>query len=252
MRYDISGLTDVGSKRSSNQDVVAWRLSDDGRQALMLVADGMGGYQGGEIASSLAVEAVLEAMVPRLEDATWRHADVDHIRTTLQACMADANDRVMAGRQNDPNLDKMGTTLVAAWVIDGCAHIAHVGDSRCYLLREDAVVCLTRDDTVVQNMLDDGSITESDVPNVPFRNVLTKALGAGPSAVASYHPMPLGTGDRLLLCSDGLTNALPEQEWPSILESNECMEGAAEALISASLERQAADNVSVVLMTVFQ
>ena len=216
MRYDISGLTDVGTGRSSNQDVVAWRLSEDGRQALLLVADGMGGYQGGEIASSLAAEAVLEAMAPRLEDACWCQAEVESIRSTLHSSIADANDRVIDGRHDDPNLDKMGTTLVVAWVIDGCAHIAHVGDSRCYLLRDDAVVCLTRDDTVVQNLLDDGSITATDVPNVPFRNVLTKALGAGPAPVASYHPMPLGTGDCLLLCTDGLTNALPEALWPAL------------------------------------
>ncbi len=251
MRYDISGLTDVGAVRSSNQDVVAWRLSDNGRQALMLVADGMGGYQGGEIASRLAVEAVLEDMASRLENSTWCYADVEVVRATLRDCVREANDRIIAGRHGDPELEKMGTTLVVAWVIDGCAHIAHVGDSRCYLLRNEAVVCLTRDDTVVQNMLDDGSITPSDVPNVPFRNVLTKALGAGPSPEASYHPMPLGPGDRLLLCTDGLTNALPAAEWPPIIENNECMESAAEALINASLERQAADNVSVVLMTVF-
>lgn len=251
MRYDISGLTDVGAVRRENQDVVAWRLSDDGRQALMLVADGMGGYQGGEIASSLAVEAALEVMAPRLNDPAWCHADVEVIRSTLQVCVTEANDRIITGRNDDPGLDKMGTTLVVAWVIDGCAHIAHVGDSRCYLLRNDAVVCLTRDDTVVQNMLDDGSINLTDVPNVPFRNVLTKALGAGPSPEASYHPMPLGAGDRLLLCSDGLTNALPEGEWTPLIARNECMDSAAEALISASLDRQAADNVSVVLMTLF-
>ncbi|MEX2476718.1 PP2C family serine/threonine-protein phosphatase [Marinobacter sp.] len=251
MRYDISGLTDMGAVRSSNQDVVAWRLSEDGRQALLIVADGMGGYQGGEIASSVAVKSVLEAMVPRLEDPSWHCVDVEAIREALQDSVGLANDRVIARRQGDPALDKMGTTLVVAWVIDGCAHITHVGDSRCYLIREGESVCLTRDDTVVQNMLDDGSITAADAPNVPFRNVLTKALGASASVDASYHLMPLSAGDRLLLCSDGLTNALPAAHWPTIFDDSECMESAAEALVSACLDRQAADNVSVVLMTLF-
>ncbi|MGM0769115.1 MAG: PP2C family protein-serine/threonine phosphatase [Pseudomonadota bacterium] len=251
IRYDVSGLTDVGTVRSSNQDVVAWRVSDDGRQALLLVADGMGGYQGGGIASSLAVESVLEMMVPRLDEPAWAHADDEAIQSVLQGCINSANERILSGRGDDAALDKMGTTLVMAWVIDGCAHIAHVGDSRCYLLRGQEVVCLTRDDTVVQNMLDDGSITATDVPNVPFRNVLTKALGATPLVEASHVNLTLGSGDRLLLCSDGLTNALAEDHWAPMLEQNPCMESAAEALISACLKRKAADNVSVALMALF-
>ncbi|MCG2581628.1 MAG: protein phosphatase 2C domain-containing protein [Marinobacter sp.] len=251
MHYDISGLSDIGTVRSSNQDVVAWQLGQDGRQALLLVADGMGGYHGGDIASRLAMESVLETMAPRLQEPTSSYAGLsdDAIHMILQDCVTRANDNIIDGRAGDASLDKMGTTLVMAWVIEGRGHVAHVGDSRCYLLCDRRVSCLTRDDTVVQDMLDDGSITAADVPYVPFRNVLTKALGAPLSIEVSYQGIELGVGDRLLLCSDGLTNALPEQLWPNILDKNKGAQSVVEALVSASLDNQAADNVSVVLLT---
>lgn len=251
MLYDIAGLSDIGTVRSSNQDVVAWQLGQDGRQALLLVADGMGGYHGGEIASRLAMEAVLEIMAPRLQEPTSSYAGLsdDATRNILQDSVTRANDNIIAGRAGDASLDKMGTTLVMAWVIEGRGHVVHVGDSRCYLLCGRRVTCLTRDDTVVQDMLDDGSITAADVPYAPFRNVLTKALGAPLSIEVSYQGVELGVGDRLLLCSDGLTNALPHQLWPDILDKNKGTQRAVEALVNASLDNQAADNVSVVLLT---
>lgn len=251
MQYDIAGLSDIGTVRSSNQDVVAWQLGQDGRQALLLVADGMGGYHGGEIASRLAMEAVLETMAPRLQAPTSNYAGLsdDATRKILQDSVTRANDNIIAGRAGNASLDKMGTTLVMAWVIEGRAHVAHVGDSRCYLLCGRRVTCLTRDDTVVQEMLDDGSITAADVPHMPFRNVLTKSLGTPSSIEASYQCAEIGVGDRLLLCSDGLTNALPDQLWPDILDKNKGTQSAVEALVSASLDNQAADNVSVVLLT---
>ncbi|EON91606.1 serine/threonine protein phosphatase [Marinobacter lipolyticus SM19] len=251
MHYDISGLSDIGTVRSSNQDVVAWQLGQDGRQALLLVADGMGGYHGGDIASRLAMESVLETMAPRLQEPTSSYGGLsdDAIRMILQDCVTLANDSIIEGRAGDASLDKMGTTLVMAWVIEGRGHVAHVGDSRCYLLQGRRVTCLTRDDTVVQDMLDDGSIAAIDVPHMPFRNVLTRALGAPSSIRASYQCVKIGVGDRLLLCSDGLTNALPDQLWPDILDKYKDTHSVAEAMVNASLDNRAADNVSVVLLT---
>ncbi|AZT83198.1 serine/threonine-protein phosphatase [Marinobacter sp. NP-4(2019)] len=251
MHYDISGLSDIGTVRSSNQDVVAWQLGHDGHQALLLVADGMGGYHGGEIASQLAMEAVLETMAPRLQEPTSSYSGLSDsvMREILQDCVTRANDHIIAGRAGDASLDKMGTTLVVAWVIEDRGHVAHVGDSRCYWLSGRRLTCLTRDDTVVQDMLDDGSITVADVPHMPFRNVLTKALGTSSSIDASYQRCDLGVGDRLLLCSDGLTNALPDDLWPDLLDKCGDSQSAVEALVGASLDNRASDNVSVVLLT---
>jgi protein phosphatase len=142
----------------------------------------------------------------------------------------------------------MGTTIVLAWVAGSRALVAHIGDSRCYLLQNNTLQCLTRDDTVVQNMLEDGSIKERDVPNVPFRNVLTRALGAL-DATVTFGEVLLQPGDQLLLCSDGLTGALDEDEWLNLLSGAESVQSAVQALIEASLERGAKDNVSVVLLS---
>ncbi|MCL7944143.1 protein phosphatase 2C domain-containing protein [Marinobacter sp. ATCH36] len=241
----VAGVTDVGTVRSANQDAIDWRVSDDNSQVLLVVADGMGGYQGGEIASRIAVETVMEVLGGFLVQGDEGASDLPP--DAMQAAINLANERIQECRAGNEDLAKMGTTLVIAWVIDGEAHIAHLGDSRCYLVHEGELQCLTRDDTVVQNMLDDGSIQPDDVPNVPFRNVLTRALGAS-SSLASFGRVILGPGDCLLLCSDGLTGALPETDWLPVISGQGAPEDKVRALVRTSLANQAADNVSVVLM----
>lgn len=248
MRYHVAGQSHRGAVRDSNQDVVDWRTNDTGDQALLVVADGMGGHQGGEVASRLAVDAVIESLEPEIANASPATRD-EVVREHLDRAFALANERIVTRRAQDPKLEKMGTTLVVAWVSGNQAHIAHVGDSRCYSLRSSQAVCLTRDDTVVQNMLEDGSITEADVPNVPFRNVLTRAVGAVEKADPSYRRETLENGDVLLLCSDGLTGSVPEYRWLEILKESDGMERTVQALIDAGLANEAGDNVSVVLLT---
>lgn len=238
------GVTDVGAVRKANQDAIDWRVSEDNRQALLVVADGMGGYQGGEIASRIAVDTVMEVLAPWLSSGAGQP---DEPGDAIQLAINLASERISERRAGDPELAKMGTTLVMAWVIDGEAHIAHLGDSRCYLIHKGELQCQTRDDTVVQNMLEDGSIRPNDVPHVPFRNVLTRALGAS-SAIASFRRVRLEAGDSLLLCSDGLTGALAEEEWLPLMAAHELPEDKARSLVDASLDNEAADNVSVVLL----
>ncbi|WP_296931955.1 protein phosphatase 2C domain-containing protein [uncultured Marinobacter sp.] len=248
MQYHVAGQSHRGAVRESNQDVVDWRINHAGDQALLVVADGMGGHQGGEVASRLAVDAVIESLEPAIAGASSDTTN-DAIQEDLERAFALANERIVSRRSGDRKLEKMGTTLVVAWVSGNQAHIAHVGDSRCYSLRDSEAVCLTRDDTVVQNMLEDGSITEADVPNVPFRNVLTRAVGAVEQAAPSYRCDTLEQGDVLLLCSDGLTDSVPEYRWLEILKESDGMERTVQALIDAGLANEAGDNVSVVLLT---
>ncbi|WP_303285509.1 PP2C family serine/threonine-protein phosphatase [Marinobacter sp. SS8-8] len=248
MRYRIAGQSHRGAVRKSNQDVVDWRVNDSGDQALLVVADGMGGYQGGEIASRLAVDAVVESLEPEISGPSSGKT-VSSVRESLERAFALANERILSRRAEDAKLEKMGTTLVVAWVTGDRAHIAHIGDSRCYALQGRQAVCLTRDDTVVQSMLEDGSITEADVPNVPFRNVLTRAVGAVEQVQPSYRVESLEKGDVLLLCSDGLTHFVPEARWLEILRESDGMERRAQAMIDAGLANEAGDNVSVVLLT---
>jgi len=248
MQYHVAGLSHRGAVRESNQDVVDWRINDSGNHALLVVADGMGGHQGGEVASRLAVDAVIEALEPEIAAAPSDISDAV-IREHLERAFTLANERIVSRRSGDPRLEKMGTTLVVAWVSTNQAHIAHIGDSRCYTLRDSQAVRLTRDDTVVQNMLEDGSITEADVPHVPFRNVLTRAMGAVEQADPSYRRESLDEGDVLLLCSDGLTDSVPESRWLEILKESDGMERTVQGLIDAGLANEAGDNVSVVLLT---
>ena len=248
MRYHVAGQSHRGAVRESNQDVVDWRINDAGDQALLVVADGMGGHQGGEVASRLAVDAVIESLEPAIAGAAFDGTD-GAIREHLERAFSLANERIVNCRSGDPKLEKMGNTLGVAWVIDDQAHIAPVGDSRCYSLRSSQAVCLTRDDTVVQNMLEDGSITAADVHNVPFRNVLNRAVGAVEQADPSYRRETLEEGDVLLLCSDGLTDSVPEYRWLEIQKESGGMERTVQALIDAGLANEAGDNVSVVLLT---
>jgi protein phosphatase len=248
MRYHVAGESHRGAVRESNQDVVDWRINDAGDQALLVVADGMGGHQGGEVASRLAVDAVVESLEPEIAVASADTSD-SSIQQHLVRAFALANERIASRRAGDPRLEKMGTTLVVAWVSGHHAHIAHIGDSRCYRLNGSRAVCLTRDDTVVQNMLEDGSITEADVPNVPFRNVLTRAVGALDQSDPSYRREALDEGDVLLLCSDGLTGSVPESRWLEILKESDGMERTVQALIDTGLANDAGDNVSVILLT---
>jgi protein phosphatase len=244
MNPQVAGITDVGALRTANQDAIDWRVSEDNRQVLLVVADGMGGYHGGEVASRIAVDTVMEVLVPWLSPDEGVPEEPDD---AIQFAINLASERIADRRAADADLAKMGTTLVMAWVIDGEAHIAHLGDSRCYLVQGRELVCQTRDDTVVQNMLDDGSIRPDDVPHVPFRNVLTRALGAS-AAIASFRRVRMAAGDSLLLCSDGLTGALPEDQWLSLMSVCETPDDKVRALVDASLDNEAADNVSVVLL----
>lgn len=247
MTLTLAGRTDVGTRRSSNQDTIAWGRDASGGAGFGIVADGMGGYEGGEIASGIAVAVLREYLnsllgAPAPDDAT--------LEIQLQEAIGLAHERILRAREGKPELNRMGTTLVVAWVQDGRAHIAHLGDSRCYRISANGLEQRTRDDTVVQNMVDDGSITPDEAPRVPFRNVLTRALGAAGEISASFDHFDMARGERLLLCSDGLPEAVPEADWPAHLNASDSLDDQAQRLVQASIDNQAADNVSVVLIRI--
>ncbi|TBW59607.1 serine/threonine-protein phosphatase [Marinobacter halodurans] len=245
MTLIATGLTDIGTRRVSNQDAIAWHTCPDGTRALGIVADGMGGYKGGEIASQVAVNVITQALAPLVNQPPMDDdSRVDAIRNAVR----DANEQIQALREEDPVLGNMGTTVVLAWIQGSDALVAHIGDSRCYHLDGTRLTLKTRDDTVVQNMIDDGSIDASEAPRMPFRNVLTQALGSSETAEPTFCRLQMAPGDRLLLCSDGLTEAVPEADWPHLMQPQTPLRQQADALVHISLENQAADNVSVVLI----
>lgn len=240
-----AGATDIGSRRRYNEDAIDWWVADDKSSALAVLADGMGGYEGGEVASRLAVEACL-AVLGQLKGVN------DHSPAVIEAALTDAiahaNRRIRDARRLDAERSRMGTTLVVVWIQGELAYIAHVGDSRCYRLSGERVEQLTRDDTVVQKMLDDGSIRSEDVSQVPFRNILTKAVGAEPTVTPTLLRLPVAAGERLLLCSDGLPGALSPTEWHGVTGGKASLATQVRNLIAASLAQEANDNVSVILL----
>lgn len=229
--------THVGRVRSSNQD----SLLEAGD--LFVVADGMGGHNGGEVASALAVETVREA---------FNAPTTDLLVEAIQA----ANEAILAKAADDPSLQGMGTTVVAlaAVVTEGEERIAiaNVGDSRCYLLEDDRLRQITKDHSVVQTLVDNGQITKAEAEVHPQRNILTRALGIDPKVMTdSWELLPFA-GDRYLLCSDGLFNEVSPATIIETLQAiTEPSEAAAE-LVRLANEGGGRDNISVVVVDVLE
>lgn len=235
-----AALTHIGCVRRQNEDSVLLQV-DDGK-VLAVVADGMGGHAGGAVASHLAVDAYARRWDAR------QHGELD----SLWLCDVGraANDSIRQQAAADNALQQMGTTLVAALLAGGQLHLAHVGDSRCYRLRHGILEQLTRDHSVVQQMMDDGVLTAAQAERSPMRHYLARSLGSQAVVQIDSASMPVQAGDRLLLCSDGLSNMLPAADIAAILSSAGDSDAACERLLGEALARGATDNVSVVVLFV--
>src|SRR5687768_15757737 len=228
MRIEVGSALDIGRVREKNDDSI---LVDP---PLYIVADGMGGHRGGDIASRLALETIEELA------AGGRGTLPDQVRR--------ANRAVWDRSVEDERLAGMGTTLTAALVDGASASIAHVGDSRAYLLREGKLRQLTTDHTLVARMVKSGEITEAEADVHPHKNVLTRALGTDEEVEVDEDTVALLDGDRLLLCSDGLTGMVTEDQIQAILENSEQPQQAAERLVKAANRAGGIDNISVVVL----
>jgi len=229
--------TDVGRVRNTNQD----RLIAE--ENLFAVADGMGGHVGGEVAAGLAVEALLAAF--RL-DATV---------TGLRHAVAVANGAVWSRSQNDDDLRGMGTTLTAAALTVGpdgrdVLGLANVGDSRAYLLSDGRVAQITADHSLAEEKVRQGELTEAEAAVHPHRHILTRAIGVTPDVDVDLWEVHVRTGDRLLLCSDGLSNELDPAAIGQLLSSIRDPRRAARALVKAANDHGGGDNITVVVIDV--
>jgi protein phosphatase len=243
------GLSDVGKQRQHNEDT--FLVADDAK--LFLVADGMGGHAAGEIASRIAVDSISEFIVHTKEDdGTWPHAyDEHYTRTTnrLMAALRMANTRVLEAMRKDAKLRGMGTTVVAAMSEGGKMSVAHVGDSRAYLIRAGAISRLTNDHSWVYEQVQAGMLTEAEAEKHPLRNVITRALGGALSVTPDASEVESRPGDVYLLCSDGLTGMVPEEEILRIVTENAAdLEQACRVLIDVANERGGLDNVTAILV----
>jgi PPM family protein phosphatase len=239
MRLSSFAESDVGRARSGNED------SYFCGRAVFAVADGLGGHQGGEVASAAAV-APLAALDGR-ELATPAEA-----AEALAAAIQEANSAILERAAGDPSLWGMGTTMTAAAITaDGHLQLAHVGDSRAYLLRDGALEQLTTDHTVVAELVRRGRLTPELAAVHPERSILTRAVGLDPRIpVDTPDPLDLRPGDQYLLCSDGLTEPVPDATIAELLSANEDGEAACRSLIDAANEAGGPDNITVVLVRV--
>ena len=239
MRLSSFAGSDVGRARSGNEDSYFCGRS------VFAVADGLGGHQGGEVASAAAV-APLAALDGR-ELATPGEA-----AEALAAAIQEANSAILERAAGDPSLWGMGTTMTAAAITaDGHLQLAHVGDSRAYLLRDGALEQLTTDHTVVAELVRRGRLTAELAAIHPERSILTRAVGLDPRIpVDTPDPLDLRPGDQYLLCSDGLTEAVADPSIAELLSANEDGDGACRSLIDAANEAGGPDNITVVLVRV--
>jgi PPM family protein phosphatase len=268
VRVDVAGLSDKGKVREENQDhflvVLAGRFAEtvatslpagaipqhsEDRGHLMMVADGMGGQAAGEVASRTVL-------------VTMTHLILNHPEWALRVnekSAADIQDRVVAryqaldgaladAMQADPSLKGMGTTLTVAYSLGLDLFIAHAGDSRAYLLHDGAIRQLTRDHTYVQRLVDAGMLSTEAAAGHQLRHALTNVLGGGKRSVdVELQQLRIAPGDRLLLCSDGLTGTMKDEEIAAVLGQPGSAAGSCRRLVDLALERGAPDNVTVIV-----
>ena len=258
-RADLSAMlafaarSDTGRKRPHNEDRVA---TDPGR-GLAVLADGMGGHKGGEVASGLAVETVVNEFADRLDAVDGEAADEmeAYAPESLLAreIVARANTIVHETARTQPQYEGMGTTLVVALFYDDRLSLAHVGDSRAYRLRGDRLEQLTRDHTLMQELIERGFYTPEEARASLNRNIVTRALGIDEAVSADLQEEIALPGDIYLLCSDGLNDMIEDEAIRLTLdEFGDNLEQAADRLIAQANEHGGHDNVSVVLVKVLK
>ncbi len=240
----VFGKSDIGLKRKSNQDCFYYAKVNE-NTLWAIVCDGMGGVNGGDVASNLAVKSIKDS----LNNENWEEPSEtqSNIKKMLRNALKKANLEIFTNAQDNKDLAGMGTTAVLVAVTEDKIHVAHVGDSRAYLVRQGKIKQLTIDHSMVQEMIDEGEITHEEAKMHPNKNIITRALGISKDVDVDYSMKTKKPGDSIIICTDGLTNYLDQKE---ILEyfKSEKGEALVDGLISSANERGGADNITVVTL----
>lgn len=232
--------TDVGIKRKVNQDAIFFSDTAIGRLPnLYLVADGMGGELAGDYASAKCVETLINCIKKSKETKPVR---------ILEEAIQTANTLIYTESKADPSKAGMGTTLVMATVIDGHLFVANVGDSRLYVANSSKVMQVTKDHSVVAELVRTGELDEDDARTDKRKNMITRAIGAESAIVPDYFDVALKGREHILLCSDGLTNMVSDKEILTILKSADTIENRAARLIELANNNGGKDNISVIIV----
>ena len=244
---DASGLTDTGLARQHNEDCFAI----DEESHLFVVADGMGGHSHGEVASQLSVDSICEFVSREGNNTTTPLPWDDGLRphsNVLRGAILSAQRRVLRAIEGDLALSGMGTTVVGLMLKDGVGAVAHVGDSRIYRARNGSFELLTQDHTWVNEQVMAGYLSDEQARSHPLRNVVTRALGGEAEVDVELQEIAVQEGDVFLLCSDGLTGMLRDEEIRQILEGQPDLAEACQSLIDAANARGGSDNITALLV----
>ena len=252
MKISYHALTDVGRKRKGNEDSVFINPE----QKLFVVADGMGGHAAGEVASKVAVDAINEfvCLTSGDEEITWPFGldqNISYDGNRLKTAIRYANRKVLEATKERSEYEGMATTVAAVLVDAETANVAHVGDSRVYLWSDGVLTQLTADHSWVNEQIQSGIISPDQARSHPLRNVVTRALGGRLDLTVDMQVQKMKQGDLLLLCSDGLTTMVADDEVATVLEKAQGdIEETARALVAAANEHGGEDNITVLLLKV--
>jgi protein phosphatase len=249
MKIQSSGCSDVGKVRENNED--SYLIEEE--HGLYLVADGMGGHLGGKTASTMAVNTIREAVQEQYSELVDQARAEPVESSMLPRLLADAIRKACATiferAAGDPELRGMGTTVTAMMVLEGRAFVAHVGDSRCYLYRDQGVTQVTDDHSLVNEQIKAGILTEEQAAESHLKNIITRSVGFERDVSVDTLILSLQEGDRFLLCSDGLSNLVNDAEIGEALGSM-ALESVPESMVQLANDRGGDDNITVVCLSV--
>lgn len=243
MHYSFHALTDSGLVRSNNEDALAF----DADLGVAVLADGMGGYNAGEVASSMAVLFVKSELVRHLSDNDLHHNPAQ-VAQMIETSFDKANLSILNAANANPHYVGMGTTLVAGVFHGGSLVLGHIGDSRCYRLRDGMLTQITKDHSMLQEQVDAGYLTPEQAAYAPGKNLLTRALGVEDVVRVEIHEHPIQEGDLYVMCTDGLTDMLTDKDILSTLDSQTNLALMATELVARANINGGRDNISVLLV----
>ncbi len=234
--------TDVGRKRELNQDYIFSSETPVGNLPnLFIVADGMGGHNAGDFASSFTTDCIVREIIS---------SDMENPIKIIRNAIEKANLALMEKASEDPDKSGMGTTVVVATIVDDCLYVANVGDSRLYLVSDD-IVQITRDHSLVEEMVLKGELDRNEARNHPDKNIITRAVGATADIKVDFFDMKLREGDEILMCTDGLSNMVEDRDIMNIMERESDVAGQARSLIDAANNNGGKDNIAVIVVKPF-
>ena len=245
MNYQFHAVTDPGRARDNNEDSVAF----DEEALVAVLADGMGGYNAGEIASGMAT-AFIKSELSRWLIEAGAIAQTKEIRRAMEICVDNANLAIYNSANANPAFAGMGTTLVLGVFKEGRLLVGHIGDSRCYRLRSNSLEQITKDHSLLQEQIDAGLITQDQAAVSPIKNLVTRALGVEQAVMLEVNEFSVEPGDLYLMCSDGLSDMVTDEVIARIAGEASGLDQIAGHLVSAANENGGKDNISVLMIAV--